>query len=254
MTLWILAVSSFTIVDTGICRYLDGTKTVRGSFRGWSCNTTKSYMPSRRPAICFLKVFLQLRNLDGIFNWASLASVEYRSHTCTRSRISACFADCSSSWQIHSNCMSLLGSDSMRLALRSNLFLQVTWYLPSAAIRSFTQTSRTLKNESYFAACRISAADFHFLYEIYFFFLILLAKDTLLPFYWSYFANILPSWCGCRRTLFGISFQFCLEFPFNFTFIHVFCSAVPMPQELLRQVSLKYLSNSISCISEIVIM
>ena len=160
MTLWILEVSSFAIVDTGICRYLDGTKTVQGSFWSWSCNTTKSYMPSRRPAICSLKVFLRLRNLDDISNWASLASVEYRSHTCTRSRISVCFADCSSSWQIYSNGMSVLGSDSMRLVVRSNLFLQVTWYLPSAAIRSFTQTSRTLKDESYFAACRILLLTF----------------------------------------------------------------------------------------------
>ena len=69
MTLWILEVSSFTIVDTGICQHLDGTKTVRGSFWGWSCNTTKSYMALRRPAFS---------------RWY---------------RISACFADCSSSWQ-----------------------------------------------------------------------------------------------------------------------------------------------------------
>jgi len=120
------------------------------------------YIPSRWSANLSLKVLPWLRNEDDIFIWASLAILQYPSHTSMRSKVWPCSADCSSSWQSHSNVISTLLGDifAMCLVLRLNWTMQLRWYVPSAAVRSFTQNSLTLKVWSYFAASSILLLTF----------------------------------------------------------------------------------------------
>ena len=140
-----------------MCRNLEGTSTVRGSVLGWSWRTMISYIPLRWSASFSLNVFLRVWNEDGM-SICTLSDISQNlAHTSTRSRISACSAACSSSWQSQASTISGLVSDifSMSLDLRSKSVRQFRWYFPSAAVRSFTQARRTLRNWSYCAASSI---------------------------------------------------------------------------------------------------
>ena len=101
------SLSLLIIADTGRCRNLEGTSTVRGSFRAWSCSTTTSYKPSRQSASLSLNVFLRLRNEGGICAWASSEILQDLSQTSTRSNISVCSADWFSSWQSRAKAMNV---------------------------------------------------------------------------------------------------------------------------------------------------
>jgi len=56
------SLSSLIIADTGRCRNLERSSTVRGSFRAWSCSTTTSYKHSRQSANLSVNVFIRFRN------------------------------------------------------------------------------------------------------------------------------------------------------------------------------------------------
>lgn len=149
--------SSFTIADNGMWWNLVGTSSVLGSVRAWSWRTISSYTPCVRSANFSLNVLRRLINDDWIAMSASLASVQYLSHTSVSYRISAWDANSSSSWQSQSNTTSLAVSADLLIlsVLRLNLTWQLLWCLPSAAVKSFTQTSLVLKIGSYLDASRI---------------------------------------------------------------------------------------------------
>ena len=119
--------------------------------------TMTSYAPWMRSANFSSNVLLQLIYDGGIVMLASLAIAQYLLHTSVRSRMSACDAKCSSSWETHSNEIYFLFAGDLFIfsILRVNLTWQLLWCLPSTAVRSFTQASLVLKIWGYCDACRI---------------------------------------------------------------------------------------------------
>ena len=146
-----MTLSSLIITDTGICRNLDGTSTMQGSFRAWSCTTTTWYKSSRQSASLSLNVFVLLRNEGGICIWASSELLQYLSQTSTRSNISVCSTDCFSSWQ--SRYLRWHCGNMFCLSLKRDYATLVICSICSVTL--LTHVTRTLRTWSYFGASSI---------------------------------------------------------------------------------------------------